>query len=244
MADRVAAPAARRAVLAAGLARARLRRDRGGDPEHRRLDGFVRRRGASGCRRACTGADRGRSSATGSTAAVDRRRPGRTSTSSTRSCGSSTGGCKDDPERHRRRAGRRLVRARVRRARAIPGGVARALAGGRRLSAPGDARARRGAFAGGALPLVGRSRGRRRGPVAARRRPLPAPADRRDPRRRCRGAPADRRTGWRATSGRTRRSARPTRARPWSSRSSILGVPEVAPPPRGRRARSRPPSSA
>ena len=46
VAHRVAAPAARRAVLARGFARARLRRDRGGDPQRRRLDGLVRGCGA------------------------------------------------------------------------------------------------------------------------------------------------------------------------------------------------------
>ena len=91
VAHRVAAPAARRAVLAAGLAGPGLRRDRGGRPQRRRLDGFVRRRRACGCRPAAP-PRAGRSSATGSTAGRRRRTPARTSTSSTRSSGSSTAG--------------------------------------------------------------------------------------------------------------------------------------------------------
>ena len=45
MAVRLAAPPDRRAVLAAGVARARLRRDRGADLQHRRLARLVRRPG-------------------------------------------------------------------------------------------------------------------------------------------------------------------------------------------------------
>ena len=55
------------------------------------------------------------------------------------------------------RAGHRLVRARLRRAGAVPGGAARPLAGGERLSAPvGRTRASGGSPAG-SLPLVGGS---------------------------------------------------------------------------------------
>ena len=47
VAHRVAPPAARWPLLACRFAGARLRRHRGGDPERRRLDGLVRRRGVA-----------------------------------------------------------------------------------------------------------------------------------------------------------------------------------------------------
>ena len=136
VAVRMAAPAGGRAVLAARLAGARLRRDRCGDPEHRRLVRRLCRRGvpdAGALHRADADAGRqlGPRLAAGLAARAEPRRAPR------------------DPavlrpvaarraERHRRGARRRLVRARVRRARGIPRGVARAVAGGRRLSTSGD----------------------------------------------------------------------------------------------------------
>ena len=92
VAVRVAAPAGGRAVLAAGLAGARLRRDRRRRSSASAAGATPTSTRRSGCRRAAP-RRRGRWSATGSTAGRRTRRPGRTSTSSTRSCGSSTGGC-------------------------------------------------------------------------------------------------------------------------------------------------------
>ena len=92
VAVRMAAPAARRPVLAAGLPRPRLRGDRRPDPEHRRLDGLVCRCGAADAG-AVHARPPGRSSATGSTSCRRREHPVRTSTSSTRWSASSIAGC-------------------------------------------------------------------------------------------------------------------------------------------------------
>ena len=91
VAHRLAAPPDRRAVLATGLAGARLRRDRGADLQRRAAGATPTSMRPSGCRRAAR-RRRGRSSATGSTAGRTTRNPARTSTSSTRSSGSSIAG--------------------------------------------------------------------------------------------------------------------------------------------------------
>ena len=137
VADRVAAPADRRPVLAARLAGARLRRHRRGDPEHRRLVRRLRRRGvpdAGALHRADADAGRqlGPRLAAGLAARAEPRRAPRDR------CGSSTAGCADERERPRRRAGGRLVRARLRGAGGVPGGVAGTVAGGDAYPASGD----------------------------------------------------------------------------------------------------------
>ena len=146
------------------------------------------------------------------------------------------------PQGHRQRLGGRaradLVRARVRRAGAVPRRVARALAGGDRVPGAGHggadapARRRRRRHAGG----VGRRRrcrrGRRRSPTA--RRPAPAA--------RSRGAPAGTPTASPATCARTRPAARRGRASRSSSRcrsSACRSRSSTSP----RRCRSRPASS-
>ena len=134
---------------------------------------------------------------------------------------------KGDVERRRRRAGGRLVRARLRRAGAVPGGVAGSVAGGDGVPASGDPRDRlavrrwiRCRWSAGSSRA--RARGGRR-----RDRPVPAPTDASARAGRCRGAPAASRTGSRATSGRTRASARPTRPSRSTTPVSVLGEPVV-----------------
>ena len=130
---------------------------------------------------ACTRADAGRSSATGSTAGRRRRRPGRTSTSSTSWSASSTAGCKGIPNGADDEPALVLVRARVRGARAVPDAPARAAGGRRPPTRTRPSRRARGGSPAATLPLVG---GARRPTPAddggARHRPLPPPADGRD----------------------------------------------------------------
>ena len=129
VAVRLAPAPGRRAVLAAGVARAGLRRDRGRDLQHRRLARQLRRPGVPDAG-SLPGAVAHARRQLGPLVAARRRRPARTSTSCTRSPGSSI-----DTSRRRQRLGRRaadrLVRARVRAARAVPGRAAR-VDGGRR----------------------------------------------------------------------------------------------------------------
>ena len=193
----------------------------------------------SGCRRAAR-RRRGRSSATGSTAGRRTRRPGRTSTSSTRSCGSSTAGCATRPTGSTTSppssGSSATTRSRSRSRTRGPGG------GGRptriRIRRPmvrpflfeggGDAARRppRGARPGGAPAST---------PIGTDRRSARAAA--------CPGAPAASRTGSPATSGRTRASGRRSRALPWSSRSRSSASRSRSCISRSTR-RSRPPSSA
>ena len=231
VADRVAAPAARRAVLARRVPRARLRRDRGGRPQRRRLDGRVCRcglpdaeepHGAEPDDRRQLGP---RPAVVGHARAEPRRAP------------------RDGPvlrplaegHRERRRRGARdhLVRARVRRAGAVPGDVARADGARRAPIRIRRSERRDWAFAGGALPLVG---GLVEVPVGAAattpaRTATPTVSTDTATGRRsgrappCRGAPADRRTGSRATCARTRRSARPTRPSRSTTRSRSSACP-------------------
>ena len=137
---------------------------------------------------------------------------------------------KGDRQRRRQRAADRLVRARVRRARAVPGEPARSLAGGRGVPAPGGraarvgVRRRRRCRSSGGWCRTGRADGDRR---PRRRRPLPAPRDGRDAgvavvgRRR----PAER-PGARPPPGREPRADLHLRARSTTA-VEILGVPEV-----------------
>ena len=227
VAHRVAAPADRRAVLAARLAGARLRRHRGGDPQRRRLVRRVCRRGVPDAG-AMHGADRGRSSATGSTAGRTTRRRARTSTSSTRSSGSSIAGSRASRNGARRRAGGRLVRAGLRGAGAVPRGVARALAGGDGLPAPGDRRCVRGGSTAERCRWSARLVGRRGATATARRRPY---RHRRDGRHRAAalswGAGGDaERPRARPPAGREPRADLHERARS-TSRCPILGEPVV-----------------
>ena len=134
-------------------------------------------------------------------------------------------------ERRRRGARGHLVRARVRRAGAVPGRRCRA-AGGRRAptrirrSSDRDWRLRgRSAAPRGRPSSAGRGGATTAGGRDARCRPIPPPADGRDARLRCRGAPAGRRTGSRATCARTRRSARPTPPRRSTTRSRSSACP-------------------
>ena len=220
---RMAAPAARRAVLASGLARARIRRHRGGDPQRRRLDGFRTWTRRSGCRPPARrhrgrssgnwvhglpvvgdpGPERGRTPRDGpllrSMAEGAAERRGRRSR---RSSGSSAN--MPSPSRSRR-----SLPGRWRAAAAYPASLGRS---------------RAWSFAGGAVPLVGRlvdghrRRGARRGwrgercsGAAARRdRSILATARRSGRGPRFHGGPAGRPTAWAATCARTRASARPT----------------------------------
>ena len=164
VAHRVAAPAARRSLLACRFAGARLRRDRGGDPQRRWLDGLVRRRGPpdAGCLFRSVADDRRQ---------LDPQPPGRGHTGSEprrppRARALLRPLAEGDPERRRRGAGDHLVRARIRRARTLPGGVARALAGGERLPAPGDGGHR--VAVPGRIAATGRRAGGGRGRRATR----------------------------------------------------------------------------
>ena len=130
------------------------------------------------------------------------------------------------PERRRRGAGDHLVRARIRRAGAVPGGIARALAGGGRVPASGRRRAgmavrRRVACRSSGALADGRRAGGRRASIATA---IARPSGRAPP---CPGAPAARRTAWPATSDPTRRSARPTPRSRSTTAVEILGVPRV-----------------
>ena len=212
VAVRVAAPADRRPVLAAGLARARLRRDRGGDPQHRRLVRRLRRPGvpdAGALHRADADAGRqlGPRLAAGLAARAEpRRAPRDRCGSSTASCAASANGFDDEP-----------AVVWFERDYAEPEAFPEAWPGRWRAAdaypAPGDhdpavpVRGRRRCRSAGRL--VERGSGRARASTRYRHR-----ADGRDARVACRGAPAGSRTGWRATSGRTRRWARPSRALP------------------------------
>ena len=184
MADRVAAPAARRAVLAAGLAGARLRRDRGGDPQRRWLDGRVRRRGVPDAG-ALHRPDRGRSSATGSTPGPTSPRPGPNLDELHELVRFFDRWLQGDPERRRRRAGDRLVRARVRRAGAVPGVTGPGGGGRRRPTRIPPSRRAPGGSPVAPLPLVGTllTGTRRRGGRTAGIGRLSPPADGRDARR-------------------------------------------------------------
>ena len=133
-----------------GLPRPRLRRDRGGRPQHRRLDGRVRRCGLPDAEepRGTEPDDRGqlgpRPAVVGHARPEPRRAP------------------RDGPvlrplaegHRERRRRGARdhLVRARVRGAGAVPGDVARPMARGERLSASGGGAPRLGLRGWSAAP--------------------------------------------------------------------------------------------
>ena len=203
-----------------------LRRDRGGDPARRRLDGLRTSMPRSGCRRAARRRS-GRSSATGSTACPSSATPGPNLDELhelvrffDRWLKGIPNGVDDEPAD-------RLVRARLRRAGAVPGGAARA-AGGR----PAPIRTRRSARASGGsaaapLPLVGglvggrRAARRRRGIDRYRHRPTVGT------RAALSWGAGGRPTASAATCARTRRSARPTRRRRSSAPVAILGVPEV-----------------
>ena len=165
VAVRVAPPAARRPVLAAGLARPRLRRDRRGGAQRRRLDGFVRRRGAPDAGRAA-GRRRGRSSATGSTGCPSSATPGPNLDELHEIVRFFDRWLKGLAERGRRGTGGHLVRARVRRARAVPGRLAGALAGGRRPTRIRRSQPGRGRSPAARCRSSGRLRRRRRTPSA------------------------------------------------------------------------------
>ena len=224
VAHRVAAPAARRAVLATRLARARLRRDRGGRPQRRRLDGFVRRRrdAHAGSLHRPEPDDRRqlgpRLAVVGEPRTGDRRAPrGRAVLRPL---------AEGDPERRRRGARHHLVRARIRGARAVPGDAS-----------PGDGeRLRRirirpswngrGVSRRGSMPLAGTltDDDRDDGAMAS----IATATDRRSGRARpCPGVPAARPTVSPATSGRTSRSVRHTRRSRSTAAVEILGVPRV-----------------
>ena len=240
VAVRMAAPSARRPVLATGLPRPRLRGDQCPDPEHRRLDGLV-------CR--CGAADAG---AVQRALADDRRQLG------PRAAGG--GDTRSEPRRaprdgpllrslaagQRRRGSRGrtarsasdLVRTGLRTARAVPGSVAGSLAIRRGIPPPV-----------GRTAIVGvRRRVAAAGRAARRARPPPSRSwsatgtgRRRAPAARCRGAPAAHPTAWPATCARTRPSDRPSprrrstnRCRSSASRRSCSTWPC--------RPRSRPPS--
>ncbi len=242
LAVRLAPPAARRAVLAAGLAGAGLRRDRGRRSSRSPagcdayVDAGVPDAGAlHGARRTLVG--------NWVHAFPDDAYPGpnldwlhELVRFFDRWLRASTNGWEDEP------AGR-LVRARLRRAGAVPGGAGPG-AGGRRPPTRTRAVARgRLAVRGGALPLAGRLVADR----AARRPTPPASTATATARRsgrgpRCRGAPAGRPTAWPATCARTRRSARPTPRRRSTSRSRSSACRRPSSTWR-RRCRSRPPSS-
>ena len=222
MAGRVAAPADGRAVLAARLAGARLRRHRRGDPEHRRLVRRLRRRGvpdAGALHRADADAGRqlGPRLAAGLAARAEPRRAPR------------------GPAVLRPVAARRGRTGSTRsppvvwfeRDYAEPEAFPEAWPGRWRAAdaypASGDHRSGRSCSraARRRSPAVSWSAARSRAGVDTYRHRR----DGRHARQPCRGAPAGSRTGWRATSGRTRRWGRPSRARPSIEPLSILGEP-------------------
>ena len=215
VAVRLAPPPDRRAVLAAGVARARLRRDQAaifniggwhdsyvdpGVPDAGALPGAV-----AHARRAVAPLLAARRGARPEPRRAPRDRPL----------------LRPSPARHRQRLGRRaagrLVRARLRGAEAVPARAARPLAGRHGVSAPGDDDARRWAFGAGSL---GRDAGRRR-------RRLPAPPDDRHPWRAVVGRRRGARTGLPATCVATRTPARRTRPPRSIDALEVLGVPEV-----------------
>ena len=210
VAVRVAPPAARRPVLAPGLPRAGLRRDRRRDPQRRRLDGLVR-----GCGAADAGAParphRGRSSGNWVHGLPASATPGPNLDELHELVRFFDRWLKGDAERRRRRAADRLVRARLRRARAVPGRACRGAGGRRRPTRiPRSSRASGCSPAGSCRSSGGWSAAGR--PIGgAGRGSLPPSRRRSGPVRRCRGAPVARQTGWPATSAPTRASARPTR---------------------------------
>ena len=231
MAVRLARAPDRRAVLAAGLARARLRRDRGGDLQHRRLERFVRRSGVPDAG-ALHGAVAHARRQLGPRVAASTPRPGpnldelhEIARFFDRRLAASPNGWDEEP------AGR-LVRARLRAARAVPGRRAGAVAGGRRPTRIPRRRSVHWRFEGG---------GAARGTARATRGPV-APASTRSGtgRRPGRAAPLSWGAGGRptaspATCGRTRRRARRTRARPRGA-ARRAGRAGGRRPPRGRRA--------
>ncbi len=251
VADRMAAPAARRTVLATGLAGARLRGDRGRDPAVRRLDGFVRRRRVPDAGRVhrADAHDRrqlGPRPARVGDARAERRRAPRAGPL-LRSLAQGGG------QRRRPRAAGRSgssastpTRSRSRRTCPAAGAPRRPI----RIRRP-IARAWR--LDGGALPLVGRlvaedgaggtTPG---GDAAADAEPAStgsATTRRSAPGRPCRGAPAGHRTASPATSDPTRRSGRPGRPIRWSTRSRSSAFRRSSSTSRCRR-RWRPPSCA
>ncbi len=232
VAHRVAAPAARRAVLAAGLAGARLRRDRGGDPAT--IGGWMdcvrRRRVPDAGRLHRADADDRRQlgprpARVGHARPEPRRAPRarpllrplaegdrRTApTASRRSSGSSAS--TPSPSRSRRicpAAGGPPT------AYPHPAAIARDVAVRRRRRCRSSAG---WSPADGGTPATGRVRRPASTATATTRRSARGPP--------CRGAPAGRRTASPATSARTRRSARPTRPSRSATPIEILGVPEV-----------------
>ena len=131
-----------------------------------------------------------------------------------------------------------LVRARVRRAGAVPGRVARPLAGGGRVPGAGHGGAGRSTSPGGG---TGRLRAGRR--LHGATRSTRSPTARRPARAaRCRGAPAGTPTASPATCARTRRAARRGRASRWPSRCRSSACRSRSSTSR-RRCRSRPASS-
>ena len=213
------------------IARAGLRRDRGGHPPRRRLDGLVRGRRVPDAG-ALHRADRGRSSATGSTACRRRPTPGPNLDELhelvrffDRWLKGIANGADDEPA---------LVwfERDYAEPEPFPDRLPGSLAGGERLPAPGGPRLGRGAFGGGTLPLVG-------GLVDAG--DAPGGSSDAPPGVGSLSAPADRRHPGRAVVGRRRAAERPgarpaprrgprsdlhvgSRSRP---RSRSSGVPEV-----------------
>ncbi len=140
VAHRVGAAPDRRAVLAQRLARAGLRRHRGGDPQRRRLVRLLCRRGvpdAGPLHRTDANARR----QLGPRLAVERQ-PGPEPRRAARGRAVLRSLAQGRAERPRRRAAGRLVRTRLRRAGTVPGGVAGSVAGLEGVPPPRDPRRR------------------------------------------------------------------------------------------------------
>ena len=207
--------AARRPVLAPGLARAGLRPDRGRDPPHHRLDGRVRRRGgpdAGEVRRAPSAA--GRSSGRGSTACPDHAYPAPNIDWLREMVRWFDRWLKDEPNG----ADAEPALTWFHRDPTPPERFPKQLEGEWRRHAGLAARRARASHELVAL----RRRRARRGPAAAGRRRTPSPTSRRPgcaaaP---CAGAPATHRTGWPRTCGSRPAPARRTSRRRSPSRST------------------------
>ncbi len=224
MAVRVASPPDRWPVLATGLARPRLRRDRGRDLQHRRLDATATSMRRSGCRPAARRRP-GRSSGTGHhSAGRTTRSPARTSTTSTSSSDSST--ATSAATTTARTPSRRSSGSSASTPRPSRFPCSGPVAGGRRPPTRIRRRSTPCLAIRGGRRAAGRAAGPGRGLAKPRRRSTPSRTGRRwAPAARCRGAPAAHRTASPATCAATRAPARPTRPRPSTKRSRSSASP-------------------